>query len=618
MAEQLAEGTLGGVKIRLATWLPPEQRFTDGYVPVRPGLQFLPNDPTSLVSRRYTPYWKVDDWEAGEGFDTWEPEIPGFNKSDAVTIKRVGKGLVLGPFIETTQKTGPVDMDESGVLGYGEGSIFTIAASNQLHKWNRSTGIWEQYNSNAAPASTPSSIADPGDGWIYVGFADGTIRRYDNGSSVQTHYTGFTNAPVLTVYEDKLYALDGDDLYDVDLVTTNTRTLKADIIGNSSEYLSETPAAYRRLTSDAIGPLWLQRLNSGLCLIWRYNVNDDFYEAIGELPVQMALPTSIYSALGFTFVGFRVAATSGEEGNGHIYFQRGGQRGVTDPIRTAGTSANREVTIGGLDGDDLLFTYDDQVWAFQISDGGLFHLGPVLEDGGGGNPWALCLGQSLFTSPVAFQGGPSLGCQRADRGRYTTVASRTHDSGMYDATFFDTPKRLHEVEVITEPLPTNTSIGLAYALDGDTSFTIVTPPASASAAGAKSHKFDISTVGSTIIGRRFEFRFLLTTTDNTVTPTIRSWTARFSAAAHERVITMALDFSDDDDGEQRTHKLISDIRALIDAQALVNLVMPWQKKDGEVGETVVVQVDEVSFPDAIQSPGQLVGVVRCFAKDLVT
>lgn len=617
MAEQLSEATLGGVKLRLATWLDPAERFTDRHIPVRPTLQYLPNEPSSLVARRFTPYWKIDDWGAGEGYDTWEPDIPGFNKSESVTTKRVGRGLVLGPFVASTNKTGAVAMDEGGVLGYGDGSIFSIAASNHLHKWNKDTEIWEEYNTVAAPASQPTSIADPGDGWIYVGYADGTIRRYNGVSTAQTHYTGFTNAPVLTVYGDKLYALDGDDLYDIDKVATNTRTLVADIIGVSNEYLGETPHAYRRLGRDAIGPIWLQRLNSGLTIIWRYNVDEDFYEAVGELPVQMALPTSIFAALGFIFVGFRVAGQDNDPGNGHIYFQRGGQRGVTDPIR-ATTTANRTVTIAGLDGNDLLFTFNDQVWAYNISDGGVFHLGPTLENGGGGNPWALTLGGSLFASPVAFNGGATLGCLRADRLRYTTTAARTLDGGMWDTNFFDIPKRMLEVDVITEPLPAGTSIGLAYAIDGDSSFTTVTAPASASTTNAKKHQFRVSTVsGGTVIGRRFELRLILTSTDEDATPTIRSWTARFHSAAHEREITMVIDFGTDDDGSHRTDKIISDLKALIAAQTLVNLVLPWQKRDGSDPETVEVQIDEVSFPDSIQEHGQLVGVVRCYARDLV-
>ena len=194
------------------------------------------------------------------------------------------------------------------------------------------------------------------------------------------------------------------------------------------------------------------------------------------------------------------------------------------------------------------------------------------------------------------------------------AASAYHASGLYDIVFFDIPKMLHEVVVITEPLPANTSFTMDISLDGDTPISI-TAPASASTTGATTHKFTVSDTTTTRKARRFEVVFTLATTDDTVTPTIRSWTARATSAAHEREITLAIDASTSD--EQEGSSVLSALDTLVTNQNLVTLELPYEVRNVDAPESIVVQVDEVQKPDLIRDEAQVAAVIKLRARDLI-
>ena len=64
--------------------------------------------------------------------------------------------------------------------------------------------------------------------------------------------------------------------------------------------------------------------DDGEVAIWEYNVESDTDYPSGKLPVE-GFPYSIHYAHGYLFVGYRDAPAHDQEGEAHLYYQRGGQ-----------------------------------------------------------------------------------------------------------------------------------------------------------------------------------------------------------------------------------------------------------------------------------------------------
>jgi hypothetical protein len=604
--------TIGGVKVRLAAWLPPDQRYTDRLIPVDPGLQFLPNERTSLVARQASTFWQMNDWKAGEGFDRWSPdrEGGGYHQSTNVRPKRIGDGLVIGAQVETTKDSGgSTDFADGQIIGIAQGKLWVVA-DDTGYEWDGSK--WSAgISTGAAGGDTARSLADGQDTWIYTSHAAKTIRRWKSGST-ETHYaTGtaddFTYDPVLVAFGERLFALDGDDLYEIDLTTANTRTLVRDAGGDSSNFLAQPSQYSRRITVSDRGPMWMQRLNNGQTRIWEYNVAQDVGYIIGELPVGMTVPSSIFYARGFTFVGFVATPILGGAGLGYIYFQRGAQRGVLGPIRL--DSSNTAVVICGVVGDELLFIRNGALWAYNFTGGGIFHLAEAATTAGTG-------ANGVVFGPDVFLAG--LSSSKVDRyrtDRYTT-GTATLASGLYDIAYLDIPKKLAEITVVTEPLPTGTSVSVAYTTDGET-YTALS--GSHSTVGASERTWQVSTAaGSTVRGRRFGIRLTLATTDATVTPTVRGVLVRASGAAHERQVVMAVDVSSDDTVEsQDTKAIIAALRGLVTAQNIVSFSSPLLGDPEDDPVAFDVEVRNLIVPDAEHPTERLAATIELVGTELV-
>lgn len=608
---------IGGVKVRLAAWLPSDQRYQDRLIPVDPNLQFLPNDRSTLLARQASTFWQMNEWKAGEGFDRWKPdrEGGGYHRSDGVRPRKVGDGLVLSFTPEVTKDSTLItDFAEGGALGLAQGKLWSCR-NGTAHSWDPSGGNWSTGITTGATTNVCVSIADGQDTWVYSGHGDLKIYRWKTGTS-QTHYgtgTGddFTYAPLLCSFGGRLFALDGDDLYEIDLTAANTRTLVADVTGKSSEYLGFDAAEYRRLSVSDKGPIWIQRLDNGQTLLWEYNVAQDVAYIVGELPVGFAIPTSIFHARGFLFVGF---VEAGEPGvgtiDGYIYFQRGTQRGVLGPVRRyTGNGDPGELAICGTLGDELMFYFDQAIWAYNLTDGGLYHIAGVESSAVvGATMWGAVVGQDVFVS--RFSGG-EVERYRADR----YAASGTSESGLYDMGYLDIPKKLVEVTVVTEPLPAGTSVSAAYTVDG-TNYTALTGAHDTDGASEKTWVVSTS-AGTTVRGRRFGIRLTLATSDPTVTPTVRGVLVRARSAAHERQIVMQVDVSTGVSDVQATADLIASLRGLVTAQDVVSFASPLLGDPEDSPETFDVEVRNLVVPDAENPADRLAAVVELAAVELV-
>jgi hypothetical protein len=365
-----------------------------------------------------------------------------------------------------------------------------------------------------------------------------------------------------------------------------------------------------RLVGSDVGMVWFSPHPISTD-IWEYNIYTQTGQVLGQLPAY-ATPTSIFWANGFTFVGF-VSGEPGDGGNAYIAFFRGGQQGIIGPLRDVSDQNYYYPVILGIDGDDLIFRWSGNIWSYNLSDGGIHSI--AFGTGATNVSHGIWYGETGFypIHPPSLPGALGSQVSRVDRAAHYTGQSGTINSGQYDFGFFDIPKVLNDVTVIADPLPADTSIGLAYSVDGG-SFT--THADTWNTDGETSYVFVVSNASTTVRGRRFEIRLILTTTDSANAPTIRSWTARATAAAHEREFTIAVDATTDNAGEQDGFRLIDSLHTLVVNQDLVTLSLPWENSEEEAAESVVVQVRDVTISDTDED--KMVAYVKLVARDLVT
>ena len=262
-------------------------------------------------------------------------------------------------------------------------------------------------------------MADPGDGYVYLGLADKTVRRTDNAGTNTQWLAAQTYEPVLYAWGGTLFMLVGDDLYEINVSAAGT-TLRADLSGTSTVYRADITSR-GRITSSERGPVWLQRLDSGETYVWEYNVYADAQSRLGVLPVDYAWPYSIRYANGFILVAFRYANAHADAGNAYVYYQRGAQRGVLGPARknTSGaTGASEAIVLAGVIGEQIIFVFDRYLWGYTPSGGAMSQIGslPTLSNY---SPYAaLTFGSQVFVS--GLNDGTAGAVARFDLDKYAT------------------------------------------------------------------------------------------------------------------------------------------------------------------------------------------------------
>lgn len=600
------KGTIGGNDVYLARWRPrPYQRI---YRPVEAVGRF---GEAQEVDRRVIS-WHIDSWAGGEGDDLYHTDRETYHRSTNVRPKKVGDGLVLGAAHATTNDDAatPATFNEGKILGFANGSLWAVR-DDSIHEWQPATEDWDATGvATGAGGATATSFAQSDANNVLLALDNLTIREVDvvGGGSV-THYgtaTGddFVNNPVLVNFDGSIYALDGDDLYSIDLTTTNTRSQVVDVGGVSSDYLGTEILNVRRLSMSDKGPIWLQRTNNGQTFVWEYNVGNDVGSIIGRLPLDWAIPYSIAFAAGFVFVGFRNARAHSATGDAYIYFQRGSQRGVAGPVRShSGSSASQPVSLFGTMGDDLLFHYDGAIWAYNLTAGGISQVAVVTANQG--TPFSgAVFGSELFIAPVD-DGTNANAVERFETESYVTTGTASLDSGRFDFDFPGISKVLLDITVVTDPLPADTSVQVAYSVDGG-SFT--TASGTHDTDDATSTTFTISTSASTVSGRDFELRLLPTSTAAGSTPTPRSVTARAMSLQSFREWILELDTGSSRD--QESASVLDNLQNLKQASAVVAFSDPWFRNEEDADVSYDVVVEEVVFPDPDAAEEQEYATIR--------
>jgi len=570
--------TAGGTayKVNLATWRPQPYQVTTRLV--WPTAQDIPGAEGKVAGDPYIRMWNIDEWANGEGEDLWQEGF--YNKSTNVSPKRIGDGLVLGAFLDTTNDDNgtPVDFVEGKRFGFAQGKLWAVANAT-VHEWQPSTDNWDETGTATGSSDTPTCVIDQGNGTnILVGYHTTHAVRQVAPGGANAAVTGltFAYAPVLRNWGGTLFWLDGDDLYSFTMSgVAATETLVADVTGRSNDYLVNGYQPWNRMSLSDKGPIWYQRTDSGETFIHEYNVSTSTWRVLAKLPVDFATPYSIYFSHGFYFVGFRYADRHAASGDAYIYVFRSAQRFVAGPVRsTTGTTASKPVLIAGVIGDDLCFFYDGAYWAYNLTSGGIYQIADTAGTNSATVQEAVTFGQSIFLSNLS----DALKVERANRLLYSTRTA-TLDSGRFDFGYQGISKALLSVTVVTDPLPALTSVNLSYSLDG-ASFVAVTGAHDTDDATSKT--WTISTSSSSVVGEDFELRLTLASTSSAATPTVRAVTARAIGVERQRVWRLETDsvtfIGGVEGAAPRSADALSDLAAIATYNGVVALSNPW---DGE-------------------------------------
>ena len=611
--------TIGGEEFYLADVAQPLQRYREEYRKVSPRGQFTPNDPTALITQFDQAFWRVEDWSYGEGYPIWEPGIPGYRKSTGIRLARDGQGgLTLGHPVANTQVTGPSDytstdpniLDDSwtslGVIDPGSASNDarhrTWVEASEL--WGSSFDLGDYDIWDGAPG---------GDGINYfVSNNDGDYRKHDPGggsaanSAVNdaysvgiAHFRGFlyyldsgengADPGLYRITPDGATTADGTQVWD-----PGDRVLRVDGFPHDDQQVYG-----RWIVPTDRGVAFIAPLKTGEIGIFEYNAGSSTTVQIGALPGKGAMFYDILWANDLLFVGFHSqwqynpggGNTYGGAGKAHVWVYANNAPSVIGPIRPINNAeGDTSVRLAGMDGDDLIIIYDYSVWAYNVTSGGISHLGELAADGGG---WRMS--GRVYQDGVFVGGGEQSSSYYVERMALDEyVASGTIDSGIYDLQYFDVEKMLIELVVLTDPLPADTTLQAWYALDGSDTFTSL---GTSTTDDQTLHEFTISTVGSTVRARYVEIRLGLATTDSSVSPRIRKWHVRGTDAVHERRFHLLLDMKTHD--RQKAHQAIAALRGLVEAQDLVTFVNPLTVDDHETPLSYSVRVSDAHLPDNI-------------------
>lgn len=584
-------GRIGDVPVRLAKFRPVEGRYQRRLSPVSPSEGFIAGDQFQLNAVPDTQVWHINQWSAGEGNDLYlEDERDVYNRSSGVRPKPVGEGLILGALGALTVDNGGSSTFNDGVT-FGSGRInMWVGDTTHMYAWGAADEKWGAGVATGAGATTITSATDAGTAFMFTGHSDGTIWRWDSSPSQTQWFAAgtFLFPPVLVGFRNLLYALDGDDLYEVSTSVAAQRTIKADVAGSDAFYPSLNPYGFRRITTSDKGPVWVQRTDSGDTFLWEYNVGGGAASIIAQLPHKRVSPYGVAYANGVYVVAYRAAIAHGVAGDAYLYVQRGETRSIV-PIRSvSGSTASKPILIAGTIGSDLIFYFDGAVWAYNLATGGIYMVGSKTSTAEPSD--AAAFEDEVFLAGVTFSGNTQA-VERVRLDRY--MSTGTLESGRFDARYPGLPKLLTEVTVMTEPLPAGTSVQVAVSSDGG---TFVALAGAHDVDGATSHTFVGSTPSTSIIGREFELKLTLNGT-STATPTVRSVAAVVTGAAHLEEWVMEVDCSDIDSvGGQAGWDVIDRLRGLAASQQVVTFTNPWEQRGTDGADEIPVRVLDVILP----------------------
>ena len=501
-------GTLGSAEFRLAGWLPFEEAYQRRYIPVEPQSVRVPGDPAATPPQHNVAQWHIDDWSGGEGDRRWTSDAHRYYESDGLAPATDGSGLIVGYPVATT-KIGAASFTDGRHVFTIAGSLYSGDIGNDLAKWDGSAWVADE---NLGTHTVTSIVSSADGAYWFNGGDDNKVRRYDVAGNTSTDWeTGYTYDPVVVSFSGQVFALDGNDLYRLSQSAAASQTLVADLDGAYSTFGRPAGTLENRMAVSDKGPIWLATFPDGTVQIWEYNVPMDTAYAVGTLPAA-SVPYSIAFTAGTYFATFRQSAGHTVDGDAYLYYQRPGLVGVAGPLRSTASSTGSEIpVIAGVHGDRILMVYTGNLWAYDLSSGGISQVAGGVSSGDTSDAYSATIyGDAVFVANCD-DGTDTQTVQRIDLAAYDTTAG-TLDTGRFDFGYYGLPKTLTRLTVtLDSPLVSGQKVQLAYSVDG-AAFVDVGADTDM-AAGETRHMWTVSdSTHGTVRGQDFELRIKVTAT----------------------------------------------------------------------------------------------------------
>lgn len=589
-----ATGKIGTIDVRLAPRKVDVQRYERRYVPVTPASHEIVGANAKVAPDTTVAEWHINNWSAGEGDLRWQ-DRDRYNESDGVGPTSDGSGLVVNAHVEQINDTGGATvMEDAKVLTRGDLGLYTADdMAGKLFVFDDSASEWDELTDIGGTGTDDiESMAAIGS-YVYVAETGttGDLRQVNTALLSNTKHYDSLGSNSVVIYGDILYSLlsGASDLWKIDQSSTDTKTAVVDVTGGDAP----NGDMVKRMTTSDVGPVWISRDYEGTSYIWEYNQADDTGYIVGELPRDV-YPYDIEFHMGIYFVAFRYATEHDQSGDAWLYFQVGGQNGVAGPIRsTTGTTASKPVAIAGAIGDRLYLYFDTELWAYDLSTGGISMAARALSE-----PTAITTYGSdihLVTGTTAF---------RVNTALFDTAAGAELTTGRYDFGYLGLNKTLAKVTVTVEdPLATSETVGVEYSVDGAT-FVALT---GTMVATETTKTWIVSNKTTTVRGIDVEFKVKLKANTTASSPKVISLTAEAVGSESRLEWILLLDVSDNN--EQHGHVTVDGLKALKTSHAVVEFGDPWQVLPHVATETFDVTVEEVNLPD-IMPGADPVAVVR--------
>ncbi len=577
------KGTLGTIEFYLSqnTNLSNFERYRRQLIPVEPASRQIPGSPDAVAPDTTIAQWSINEWSQGEGDVTWR-DRGRYNVSTRVSPASDGSGLVVTPSLTTTQHdSGGGNFDQGQRLGRAVGELLAGKDSNDnLYKWDDTNNEFDnQWAIGGSSTGDVISIAAVDAIKVYVGLSDGTIREVQTGGNAEHFAVWGSNTPDLTSYQGKLYGVEELDMYEIDTTTTDTRTLRGDVAGVIASFFASNQ---RRITTSDVGPIWTTPYNDGRTELWEYNVADDSAYVVAELPRDVTVYDVLFHE-GIYFVGYRAAAKSTLAGDAFLFFASGGNRGSIGPFRAQSSStAAKSVALAGVIGDRVIVHYDNVLFAYDLSTGGISGSG---TDGGAGALRAITFGNDVFV-PTGSGGTVS----RFDFG-LNSAGEGSLDTGRFDFGYKGLRKMMTKVTIVCEiALVASDTITVAVAVDGG-SFTNLSGNMSS---GDVTKTFIVATTSTNFEGFSFEIRVATNPGSTASTPKIISIDSEAIGVESRLEWIMAVDVTDNT--LQQGQTVLTGLETLRTAKAPVAFTNPFDDDVYAAADSHTVTIEDVTFP----------------------
>ena len=557
--------------------------------------EFTVNEPSNEAVRR----WKVNKFSGGEGAPIWDGTSDEYNQSIGVMPARDGRGgIELGPATEnpTTIVTSGSPLNDAKAIGLIDDGVIVLSTSvyrdwsGTLENWGTSGGT-----SHGIPTSSGilSPVEGPGGKYYAVYFGGDIYQFTPTGTALWVDASAVwpteTDAwPGLCVFQDALYVRVGSNLYLVDESTSDTVTLVADVrIANIYNSASNT-----FVVAGDVGPIWLAGVDQAS--IYTYNVGTDTTELLSASDIPAgAKVTDIAYESGFVFVSYKMAWRHQNAGEVFLYYQRGSQRGTIGPVPQPDGLNDAGLFILGLYDRYLVMVHGLYVWGYDFTSGGIVNLAKL--EGDDTSTEGVVYGADIFVLTGEDGDASDRTVERLDMLAYNTEAYDHYlDTGRFDFGWPGLDKALIDITVTTDPLPANTSIQVAYSVDGD---TFTTHGTTSSTDGDTVHTFTISTPTAAVVGESFEMRVILDTTSSTASPRVWEIMARAMLDELEFTYDIQTDLGWREDNPVDEAQALADLETLAALAGFVNFENPWQVAEHADPTTEVVKVTSIGKPE---------------------